>query len=135
MTGPGDVAPEILEELRPICASLPETREEPAWIGVRWRVRQRTFAHAFTIDPERHPVYARAVSSAEPVCVMQFRCPVDEMQGLVGGGFPFFRAGWGTNVVCVVLGDHVDWTEVAELLTESYCLLAPKKLAAQVIRP
>jgi hypothetical protein len=135
VTGPGDVAPEILGELRPICQGLPETREEPAWIGVRWRVRQRTFAHVYTIDPARHLVYARAVDTSEPVCVMQFRCPNEELPGLVGGGFPFFRAGWGANVVCVVLGDHVDWTEVAELLTESYCLLAPKKLVALVNRP
>jgi hypothetical protein len=25
-------------------------------------------------------------------------------------------------------GDDVDWYDVAELLTESYCVLAPKKL-------
>jgi hypothetical protein len=29
----------------------------------------------------------------------------------------------------------VDWDEVAELLPESYCVLAPKKLAALVSRP
>jgi hypothetical protein len=34
-----------------------------------------------------------------------------------------------------VLDDDVDWDEVAELLTESYCLLAPKKLVALVDRP
>ena len=28
-----------------------------------------------------------------------------------------------------------DWAEVAELLTESYCVLAPKKLVALVDRP
>ena len=81
MTGPGDVAPEILEEIRPICAGLPETYEQPAWIGVRWRVRGRTFAHVYTIDPDRHLVYARAVSTDEPVCVMTFRSPIDESTG------------------------------------------------------
>ena len=29
----------------------------------------------------------------------------------------------------MVLGDGVDWDEVGELLNESYCLLAPKRLA------
>jgi hypothetical protein len=29
----------------------------------------------------------------------------------------------------------VDWTEVAELLTESYCVQAPQKLVRQVRRP
>jgi len=28
-----------------------------------------------------------------------------------------------------------DWDEVAELMTESYCVLAPKKLVALVDRP
>jgi hypothetical protein len=31
--------------------------------------------------------------------------------------------------------DDVDWHEVAELVTESYCILAPNKLAALVERP
>jgi hypothetical protein len=35
----------------------------------------------------------------------------------------------------MVLDDGVDWDEVAELLTDSYCLLAPKKLVALVDRP
>lgn len=33
------------------------------------------------------------------------------------------------------LDADTDWTEVAELLTESYCVLAPKKLVALVDRP
>jgi YjbR protein len=132
VTGPGDVAPEILDEIRPICHGLPQTYEEPAWIGIRWRVRGRTFAHVYTIDPARHLVYARAVDTEDPVCVLTFRSPIEDLQGLISGGFPFFRAGWGANVVCMVLGDRVDWVEVGELLTESYCQLAPKKLSALV---
>jgi hypothetical protein len=38
------------------------------------------------------------------------------------------------NVMGMVLDDNVDWEEVGELLTESYCILAPKKLAALVHR-
>jgi hypothetical protein len=134
VTGPGDVAPEILDELRPICDRLPETHEEPAWIGIRWRVRGRTFAHVYTIDPARHLVYARAVATDDPVCVLSFRSSIEDMHALISGGFPFFRAGWGANVVCMVLGDRVDWVEVGELLTESYCQLAPKKLIALIRR-
>jgi hypothetical protein len=37
-------------------------------------------------------------------------------------------------VVGVILDDRTDRTEVGELLTESYCLLAPKKMAARVDR-
>jgi hypothetical protein len=35
----------------------------------------------------------------------------------------------------MVLDPDVDWTEVGELLVESYCVLAPKKLVAQLERP
>jgi hypothetical protein len=35
----------------------------------------------------------------------------------------------------MLLGAAVDWDEMAELLTDSYCVLAPKKLAALVRRP
>jgi hypothetical protein len=35
----------------------------------------------------------------------------------------------------MVLTDDTDWEEIRELVTESYCVMAPKKLAAQVDRP
>ena len=50
-------------------------------------------------------------------------------------GAPYFRAGWGRNVVGMLLDDDTDWDEVAELLTESYCLQAPVHLVEQVDRP
>jgi predicted DNA-binding protein (MmcQ/YjbR family) len=131
---PGDVAPEILERLRPICRGLPETVEELAWIGLRWRIRKRTFAHVYTVDPARHRVYARTTGSREPVCVLTFRSPPEDLAGLVAGGHPFFKAAWGTDVVALVLDGEVDWDEVAELLVESYRVLAPKRLAALVGR-
>ena len=132
MSGPGDVPPEILDRLRPICRGLPETYEEPAWIGVRWRIRKRTFAHVYTPDPARHPVYARHLIAGEPPTMMTFRVPAAELLGLTSGGLPFFRAAWGRNVAGVLLGDDTDWTEIAELLTDSYCEMAPKFLAALV---
>jgi hypothetical protein len=66
---------------------------------------------------------------------MTFRASGPELDVLRSAGHPFFRPGWGTNVVGMVLEDDVDWTEVAELLTESYCVLAPKKLVALIDRP
>jgi YjbR len=135
VTDPGDVPPEILARLRPLCLALPEAYEEPAWVGLRWRIRKRTFAHVLTVDPEHQVVYAHAAQTDEPVCVMTFRSPGDEIAGLVNSGHPFFKASWGADVVGMVLDDAVDWTEVAELLTESYRILAPKKLAAMVDRP
>jgi hypothetical protein len=135
MSDPGDVPPEILDRLRPICRGLPETYEEPAWIGVRWRIRKRTFAHVYTPDPERHLVYAPHLVAGEAPTMMTFRVPADELLGLTGSGFPFFRAGWGRNVAGALLGDHTDWTEIAELLTDSYCEMAPKFLATRIALP
>ena len=50
-------------------------------------------------------------------------------------GHPFFYAGWGRDVMGLVIDDDTDWIEVAELLTESFCVMAPQKLAALVDRP
>lgn len=135
MSGPGDVPPEILDRLRPICRRLPDSYEEPAWIGVRWRIRTRTIAHVYTPDPERFPVYAAQLINGEPPTVLTFRVPVDDLLSLITRGFPFFRAPWGPNVAAAVLGDHTDWTEIAELITDSYCEMAPKFLVAQVVPP
>ncbi|WP_030435357.1 MmcQ/YjbR family DNA-binding protein [Actinoplanes subtropicus] len=135
MSGPGDVPPEILERLRPICRRLPEAYEEPAWIGVRWRIRARTVAHVYTPDPERYPVYARYLVDGEPPAVMTFRVPAEDLLGLTAAGFPYFRAPWGGNVAAAVLGDHTDWTEIDELVTDSYREMAPKFLAARVAEP
>jgi hypothetical protein len=135
VTDPGDVPPEILARLRPVCLGLPETYEEPAWVGTRWRIRKRTFAHVLTVDPDHQAAYARAAATDEPFCVLTFRSPGDEIAGLLAGGAPFFKPGWGADVVGMVLDHGVDWDEVAELLTESYCVLAPKKLAARVAPP
>ena len=132
MSEPGDVAPEILARLRPICRTLPEVTEQLAWIGLRWMIRRRTFAHVYTVDPRRHVVYARTVGTDEPVCVVTFRAPADELHALASGGYPLFRAPWGTNVIAMVLDDDTDWDEVGEFLTDSYCEQAPKKLAARV---
>ncbi|MEU3464329.1 MmcQ/YjbR family DNA-binding protein [Streptomyces sp. NPDC006733] len=132
MFRPEEVPPEILNGLRSICRQMPEAYEEPAWIGVRWRIRRRTFAHVYLPDVDRHPVYASYVSAEQEPVVMTFRVPVYDLLGLTAGGFPFFRADWGHNVVAAVLGDHTDWTELAELITDSYREMAPKFLAARV---
>jgi hypothetical protein len=135
VSDPGDVPPEVLDQLRPVCLGLPESYEELAWVGVRWRIRKRTFAHVLTVDPDHQMAYARAAATDEPICVLTFRAPGDEIGGLVSSGHPFFKPGWGADVVGMVLDGDVDWDEIAELLTESYCILAPKRLAAQVALP
>ncbi|MEU8265372.1 MmcQ/YjbR family DNA-binding protein [Micromonospora sp. NPDC048999] len=132
MSGPGDVPPEILDQLRPICRRLPEAYEEPAWIGVRWRIRTRTFAHVYAPRPERHSAYPRHLIAGEALILMTFRVPANDLLGLTANGFPFFRAEWGRNVAGALLGGHTDWTEIAELITDSYCEMAPKFLVTRV---
>ncbi|HZU74950.1 MAG TPA: MmcQ/YjbR family DNA-binding protein [Acidimicrobiales bacterium] len=124
MIEPADLPEPVLASLRSICERLPESTEEQAWAGRRWRIRRRTFAHVLTID-----------SADGPSTVMSFRSESPELEVLWASGHPFFRPGWGSNVVGMVLDGAPDWEEVAELLTESYRIMAPKKLAALVVPP
>lgn len=59
----------------------------------------------------------------------------DELESLRSAGPPFLLLGWGRDAIGLVIDDDTDWDEVRELVTESYCLMAPKKLVALVDRP
>jgi hypothetical protein len=125
----------MLKRLLRVCLSFPEAYEEPAWVGVRWRVKGRTFAHVLTIVGGKPQAHARAVGTDGPATVLTFRASDEEVVAFREMGRPFFFGGWGRDVVGLRLDDRTDWSEVAELMTESYCLMAPRKLAAQVGRP
>jgi predicted DNA-binding protein (MmcQ/YjbR family) len=119
-----DVPDEVVARVRELCLALPETHEEPAWKGTRWRVRTRTFAHVLGIeDDDRASV------------VLAFRSTGEELEALRHAGPPFLVLGWGRDALGVVLDDRTDWDEVRELITESYCALAPKQLVARIDRP
>jgi YjbR len=135
VTESGEVPPEILAELRAVCLALPDAYEEQAWVGTRWRIRDRTFAHVLEIDAGWPPAYARAAGTDGPVTVLTFRSAGAELDVLRGAGRPFFAPVWRADEVGMMLGAGVDWTEVAELLTDSYCLLAPRALSRLVDRP
>ena len=134
-----DVPTRILAKLRRICLGLPESYEEAAWAGIRWMVRKRNFAHVVKIDAGRPPAYARAAGSDGPVVVVTFRASGLLYDTLRTAGAPFFPAEWGTRwgtkVIGRVVDKGVDWEEVAMLLTESYRLLAPRKLVAELAPP
>jgi hypothetical protein len=104
---------------------LPEAWEEQAWVGRRFLVRKRNFAHVFAMCDDHGTV----------TTVMAVRSPEAERDALVASGHPFFLLGWGRDAVGMVLDDDTDWEEVREIVTESYCVLAPKKLVALVDRP
>lgn len=127
-----EVPPDVVERLRKICAALPETYEEAAWSGRRWMIRKRTFAHVIAVENNSSPAFVRAVGTSEPVVVITFRSSGPELVALRNSPHPFFAPGWGANTVGMVIDDNTDWGETAELLADSYCVLAPKKLAALV---
>ena len=119
-----EVAPEVVERLRALCLGLPEVTENPAWAGVQWRIRKRTFAHVLAVD-----------FPAGPVTVLTFRSSGIELTALRGAGLPFFATAWGADLVGRILDAATDWDDVAELVTESYCVVAPRKLVRLLDRP
>jgi predicted DNA-binding protein (MmcQ/YjbR family) len=116
-----DVPAGVVARLRSVCLSLPESVEKQAWAGTQWRIRDRMYAHVLTVD-----------FVDGPVTVMTFRSSGPELDALRDAGHPFFRAAWGANLVGMVLDGDVNWDEITELVIESYCVLAPRKLVRQI---
>jgi hypothetical protein len=108
--------------LRTICAAFPEVYEGPAWNGRSWLIRKNHFCQVFTAE-----------DSAGNRGVIYFRSQPPELDALVASGHPFFKAAWGKRVIGMTIDDDLDWDEVAELMAESYCIQAPRKLAALVL--
>jgi hypothetical protein len=133
-TSHADVPFEIVAELRAVCLGLPEAYEEQAWVGTRWMVRKRTFAHVLTIESGWPPAYARAAASDGPMTVVMFRSSGEELDALRNARHPFFAPVWRADEVGMVVDAGADWDEVRELVTESYCVQAPRKLVELVRR-
>ena len=127
MTDFVDVPQPIVERVRVACALLPEAHEEPSYAGLRWRIRTRTLAELVTVDGD---------GDDGPTTTITVHARPEELDALVATGDPF-RAGWGPGLVAMVLRDDgtTDWDEVRELVTDSYALLAPKKLVARLDLP
>lgn len=109
----------MVQRLRDVFEEFAECVEEDAWVGVRWRVGQATVAHVFGGEDQLFRV--------------TFRAEPDEVMAFEHLGAPYFRV--GGNAVGLILDDDTDWDEVAELLTDSYCLQAPERLSSLVQRP
>lgn len=128
------VAAVIVARLSAICLGLPEAWQESAWTGTRWMVGKKNFAHVVAIADGWPPAYAQAAGHPGPLTVLTFRLPQARADAPRFRRAPFFRPVWFANIVGLALDDGTDWDEVADLLAESYCVLAPKKLAARVER-
>lgn len=111
----------MIERLRAVLGAFPECEEEAAWTGVRWRVGRATVAHVFGGEDQLFRV--------------TFRAEPDEVMAFQHLGDPYFVLGWSGDGAGMLLDERTDWTEVGELLTDSFCIQAPQRLAAQVERP
>lgn len=114
---------EALGRLQELCLGLPEVTErlshgEPTWF-VRGKKTFVTFANHHHDD--RVAFWCAAPEGLQASLVQSapqrfFRPPYVGVRGWLG----------------VYLDVAVDWAEVSALVTEAYCLVAPKKLIAQV---
>ncbi|MEX2599417.1 MAG: MmcQ/YjbR family DNA-binding protein [Dehalococcoidia bacterium] len=117
------IAPDRLDRLREICLAFPEATEKEAWADPTWRVRDRIFAMLKgNYEGGRPSVWLKAAPGAQAVLVgaapERFFVPP-----YVGG------KGW---VGIYMDNATVDWDETRDLIGDSYRLIAPKRLVAQL---
>jgi predicted DNA-binding protein (MmcQ/YjbR family) len=114
-----------LSRLRKICLALPEAHEVEAWGEPTFRVRNKLFAmfaSASTHHGEGRPaVWCKAGPGNQEIMVRgapdRFFVPP-----YVGPN------GW----IGIWLEGSVDWNELADLLRDSYHLVAPKRLRERI---
>jgi hypothetical protein len=117
--------PTPLARLRKVCLALPEAHEVEAWGEPTFRVRNKLFA-MYAASNNHHgggrpAVWCKAAPGNQALMV---RAEPDRffVPPYVG------PSGW----VGVWLDRRPDWSEVRELMRDSYRLVAPKSLAAQL---
>ena len=93
-----------VRRIHDVLGDLPRCEQEPAWTGTRWRIGSSTVAHVF--------------GGEDQLFRITFRAEPDEVMAFEHLGEPYFRAGWGRNVVGLLLDDRTDWQELVELLTQ-----------------
>ncbi len=125
--------PRLVARVGETALTLPEAYEEDAWTGVRWRVRKRTFAHVQALH-HADAADRLGITDGRTVTVVTLRSVGEERAALAAIGPPFL-ASWADDVVAVVLEDATDWRELAELVAESYRLLAPARLVRRLEAP
>jgi hypothetical protein len=126
-SAPVEIPEDIFEPVSRLCLALPE-------VTVRVDeslVRQRSAAYSFDIRRRSFCLLvAREDSTGKPVSLLVLRSGPDEREALLSVGHPFFASRAGRDRIVVVLTDNAEWEEIRELVTESYRILAPKKLTA-----
>jgi len=127
MSAPAAVPEDIVERIRALCLALPEVT-----VRVDYSLSsERSTAHSFDIRRRSFCLLVAVRDPAgKPVPLLVLRADPDERDGLLSSGHPFFAPRAGRGRIGVVLTDDTDWTEIRELVTDSYRVLAPKKLSA-----
>lgn len=104
--------------VRDLALGLPDATERETWGQTTYRVRERVFAVA---SPGHDSITVKVPSGMRDVF-----CESDPERFFVPAYFG--PKGW----VALRLEAHTDWDEVRDLVEGSYCLIAPKRLAARV---
>jgi hypothetical protein len=114
-----------LPRIRAICLALPEVVEKPFGdhTAPAFRVRDKFFV---MVDEDGSTMNVKAPKGVQGILVAS-----DPERFFV----PRYVGHIGWVGMRLDLAAEADWGEVAEMIVESYCLVAPKRLAAQVDGP
>ena len=117
----------MAERIRTLCLALPEVT-----VRVDYSLtRARSTAQSFDIRRRSFCLLVAVEGRAgKPIPLLVLRTGPDEREALLSIGHPFFASRAGRDRIVVVLTDGTDWEEIRQLVTESYRILAPKKLTA-----
>jgi len=113
-----------LERIQRICLALPEATEQEAWGAPTFRVRKKMFA-----------MHAKSVNRVEASRDALWCNAPEGMQEILASNEPekyFVPPYMGVKGWIGILLDNVDDEELEALVTQSYCMVAPKKLQALV---
>lgn len=119
---PSTLRPAHLARLRQLCLRLPEATEREAWGDPTWRVRNKIFAmQKGNFAGGRPSLWLKAAEGTQDVLVKSnprlfFVPPYVGSKGWVG----------------IHLDGRIPWPLVEELVSDSYKLIAPKRLAARL---
>ena len=126
---PVEIPQQIFERVSRLCVALPE-------VTVRVDeslVTERSAAYSFDIRRRSFCLLvAREDPAGQPAPLLVLRAGPDERDALLSIGHPFFAPRAGRGRVGVLLTRDTDWEEIRELVTDSYRILAPKKLTARL---
>jgi predicted DNA-binding protein (MmcQ/YjbR family) len=127
VSAPAEVPEDIVQRVRTLCLALPDVT-----VRVDYPLtKARSTAHSFDIRRRSFCLLVAVEDSAgKPVPLLVLRADPDEREVLLSTGHPFFASRAGRDRIGVLLTGDTDWEEIRELVTESYRILAPKKLTA-----